>query len=246
MAITDRVSAVARGLATAAFIVAVPVFLISTNLRYVVNAESRYRDGFETYQIPAVTGITLDQLMVGARGLIAYFNSDQEFVDVTVQRDGRPFALFNPREILHLKDVKALIQLMFRLNLATGVYGAFYVLWLGVWYRNRFGRPLAWALLGGGALTIALLLAVAVAATSDFDSLFLQFHFLSFRNDLWQLDPRTDFLIAMYPEGFFYDATVFLALASALEAGAIGALSAAYLVLGRRRRSVARPLVARR
>src|SRR5438093_6731143 len=100
MAITDRVSAGARGLATAVFVIAVPIFLITTNLRYVVNAESRYRDGFETYQIPAVTGIELDQLMVGARGLIDYFSSDQEFVDVTVQRAGRPFALFNQREIL--------------------------------------------------------------------------------------------------------------------------------------------------
>ncbi len=36
----------------------------------------------------------------------------------------------------------------------------------------------------------------------------MQFHLLSFTNDLWQLDPRRDYLIMMYPQGFFRDATI--------------------------------------
>ena len=31
---------------------------------------------------------------------------------------------------------------------------------------------------------------------------------LSFANDLWQLDPRTDYLVRMVPQGFWLGATV--------------------------------------
>jgi integral membrane protein (TIGR01906 family) len=34
------------------------------------------------------------------------------------------------------------------------------------------------------------------------------FHYIFFDNDLWQLDPRTDVLIQMVPEEFFYDLVV--------------------------------------
>ena len=34
---------------------------------------------------------------------------------------------------------------------------------------------------------------------------------ISFTNDLWQLDPSRDYLIAIFPEGFFFDATMWIA-----------------------------------
>ena len=40
--------------------------------------------------------------------------------------------------------------------------------------------------------------------------MFTQFHFLSFTNDLWMLDPRNDYLIIMFPQQFFFEATVFI------------------------------------
>lgn len=225
---------VARWFSTGLFVLAVPLFLISANLRYVVNAPARYREGFEKYDIPAATGISLDQLMIGAHGLIDYFNSDEPDLHVVVQKSGEPFVLFNEREVLHMRDVKSLIQFFFRLNTTAFIYLLFYVaIMIGVFGR-RFGRPLAWAILGGASLTLALLVAVGIGAAIDFDGLFLKFHLISFSNNFWQLDPRTDYLIRMYPEEFFYDATVFLALSSVIEAMVLAAFSASFLLFWRR------------
>jgi integral membrane protein (TIGR01906 family) len=47
-------------------------------------------------------------------------------------------------------------------------------------------------------------------ALIDFDGLFLLFHYISFSNNLWILDPSKDYLIMMFPEGFFNDAAILI------------------------------------
>ena len=42
-------------------------------------------------------------------------------------------------------------------------------------------------------------------AAVSFDGLFLTFHRVAFRNDLWLLDPRTDLLIRLMPSALFMD-----------------------------------------
>ncbi len=70
-------------------------------------------------------------------------------------------------------------------------------------------RLLWWAGLGTNLAALAL----AGAALTGFDRLFTQFHLLSFRNDLWLLDPRTDHLVQMYPLPFWQlAAALFLGL----------------------------------
>jgi integral membrane protein (TIGR01906 family) len=61
---------------------------------------------------------------------------------------------------------------------------------------------------------------VSILAIIGFDRLFLFFHLVSFSNDLWVLDPRHDYLIAMFPQGFFFDCTVVIAFLTLVE-GAI-------------------------
>ena len=62
-----------------------------------------------------------------------------------------------------------------------------------------------------------------------FEALFRAFHVVSFSNDLWRLDPRTDYLIAMFPEGFFLDATLWIAGSTVLEAAVILGASILFL-----------------
>ena len=77
------------------------------------------------------------------------------------------------------------------------------------------------SMIAGGA-TVALLGAGAIAVLFGFDTLFEQFHLLSFSNDFWQLNPATDRLIQMFPQGFWFDAAVFIALLAALLAAVVG------------------------
>jgi len=60
---------------------------------------------------------------------------------------------------------------------------------------------------------------IAVAAIIDFDAAFTLFHVIGFSNDLWQLDPYRDYLLLLFPEAFFFDATMAIAIMAALEFG---------------------------
>ena len=73
------------------------------------------------------------------------------------------------------------------------------------------------------------------AAAIAFPWLFWIFHLVSFSNDLWLLDPRTDYLLIMFPLGFWFDATMRVAATAAAGAGALIAGSSVTLVLLRRR-----------
>ena len=64
-----------------------------------------------------------------------------------------------------------------------------------------------------------LMLVMGMVIAFDFDQFFLEFHLLSFANDFWQLNPATDYLIMLFPQGFWFDATMCVAIGTA--AGAI-------------------------
>jgi uncharacterized membrane protein len=54
--------------------------------------------------------------------------------------------------------------------------------------------------------------------------LWTRFHQIAFRNDLWQLDPDRDYLIMLFPEPFWYTATIRMAVTIALETVVIALL----------------------
>ena len=64
----------------------------------------------------------------------------------------------------------------------------------------------------GAAITGAFTLILVIWSLIDFQSLFILFHKLSFSNNLWILDPTKDYLIMMFPEGFFNDVAISMVL----------------------------------
>jgi integral membrane protein (TIGR01906 family) len=212
------------------FILCLPILLLSVSLGWAINSLWLYQYGFEKYNISQTTGLVEPELEKAARGLISYFNSDEEYIDLTVVKDGKPFVLFNQREVAHLKDVKGLIWIDYYLFLATLVYVLGYAGVSLLWRRKRYWRRLAWGVVGGSGLTLVLMLALGLAALLNFDQLFLQFHLFSFANELWQLDPSQDYLIMLFPQGFWYDATAFCVIATAGLAIILGGVAGGYLL----------------
>ena len=78
--------------------------------------------------------------------------------------------------------------------------------------------------------------AVGLAAVVNFDGLFLLFHRLSFANDLWMLDPRRDYLLVLFPAGFWFDATLRVAMTAILGAALLLSAGGATLAYARWRR----------
>ena len=65
-------------------------------------------------------------------GLINYWNSAEPTINLTVVKDGKPFQLFNERELVHLRDVKSLIRLDYRVLLVTLLYVLGYAAAVGI------------------------------------------------------------------------------------------------------------------
>ncbi len=205
------------------FILCLPVLLLTASIGGAVNSSSLYTSGFEKYDVSQTTGLAKVELEKAAKGLISYFNSSEEYIDLTVVKDGEPFELFNQREIAHLKDVKGLIRLDYRVWLGTLIYVLAYA---GVsLFRRRDWRRLARRVVGGSGFTLILVLALGLGALLNFDQLFLQFHLISFTNELWLLDPTKDYLIMLFPQGFWYDAALICAGITAGVAVILGGVS---------------------
>ena len=213
------------------FVLCLPVFLVITNLRVVTDSSLLYEYGFSTYDIPTVTGITQQELLSVARQTRDYFNNDVERLDVAVSRNGDPFTLYNEREIQHMADVKGLLRLAARVQEATGACVVLYLV-VGLLVRKKAVLQ-DWQEVGlqGGLFTLGLMALAGLGSLMDFDRLFLQFHLLSFSNDLWMLNPSRDYLLKMYPEGFFRDAT--MAIAGLTLSEALLLVLASYFVLPR-------------
>jgi len=69
-----------------------------------------------------------------------------------------------------------------------------------------------------GRAFLALLAVVGLMIVTNFDWFFYQFHLLSFANDFWQLDPTRDYLIMLFPQGFWFDVTLLIAITTAVLA----------------------------
>ena len=224
-----RIAARLRWLPAVVFVVAMPVFLITGSLTWAFNSIGLYEGGFEKYRIARASGITPDDLRQVALDLRSYFNSGQEPLHVRTRIFGLERDLFNEKEVHHMRDVKRLLW---------GVYGAFAVssvclaamIAIGFARRRRDYLPtLAHRALWGGGLTVGLLALFGIVASVGFDALFLLFHRISFANDFWQLDPRTDYLVLLFPQGFWFDATLWFALRAIAGGLVLAAAGGAWL-----------------
>jgi len=220
------------------FILCVPVLLLSASIGWAVNSLWLYKYGFHKYNVGetlAESGLELTDSEVEQiyASLISYYNSDEEYIHLTVVKDGEPFVLFNQREVAHLKDVKGLFWLDYYLFLATLIYTLGYAGVSLLWRRKKYWHRLAWGMVGGSALTLILMMALGLGALLNIDQLFLQFHLISFSNELWQLDPTRDYLIMLVPQAFQYNVAVFFIVAAAGLAIILGGVGGGYLLLTR-------------
>jgi integral membrane protein (TIGR01906 family) len=218
------------------FMLCLPFLLFTASLGWAINSLWLYNYGFEKYGISQATGLSESELEKTAAGLVSYFNSDEEYISLTVIKDGQPFELFNYREIIHLKDVKGLIWLDYWVLLGTLVYVLAYAVVCLLWRRPKYWRHLARGVVGGSGITLGLMLVLGLVSIFDFNWIFWQFHVVSFTsNDFWLLDPTRDYLKMLFADGYFYDVVLFCALGVAGAAVILGGASGLWLRFSRKK-----------
>ena len=222
----DLRRAIAAGLrqaATALFIMAVPVFLLTTSVRLAFDSLALYRFGFEQYDVTTTTGLSMDELMDVATEIRDYFNSPDELLDVQVTLAGEVRPLFNEREILHMRDVKGMVRAVYAVQAISGAYLLGYAAVVLAARRWSGARAIARRLALGCVSAVALLAVGGLASLVGFDQLFYSFHVLSFASGTWTFDPRYNYLTRLFTEGFFMQAALIVAAAVIVEAIAISA-----------------------
>lgn len=203
------------------FIAAIPLFLVTSNVRWAFNTADIYELGFDRHNVTATTGLSDDQLSRAALEIRDYFNSDEEELHILVDFGSGPQELFNDTETRHILDVKELVSNTYRVQEGVFLF-LFLFISLGFLLKgSEFAGVIRRLLTYGSAATVVLVLAVGLVSLVAFDPLFTLFHEVSFANDFWQLDPRTSFLVRMFPFDFWLETTIILAVASVTEAGTI-------------------------
>ena len=198
-------------------VAAVPVFLVTSNVRWAFNEPRLYDYSFSRFNVSAKTGIPDSELQRAAREIIDYWNSDEEPLDVRVY--GQP--LYTEREIIHMHDVKGLVRGVSWAPVVTGGLVLAYALGGLSLQRRRFLPTLAHRALVAGLGSVATLLVLGLALAVAFPLIFRLFHEISFTNDFWLLDPNRHNLVRMFPLGFWFEATMFVAAATVLQAFAL-------------------------
>ena len=216
------------------FAIAMPLFLVTASVAWAFNDPGVYSRGFEKYRISLTTGITEEDLRHVAGQIRHYFNSTDEPLLVKTQVYGEERELFNPREVQHMRDVKRLVWWVYAAAAVSGIYLLAATSWGIVVNGRGFLGVLAHRVIRGVALMGILVVAVGILALSGFDTLFLRFHQLAFANDLWQLDPRRDYLVIIFPQGFWLDATMRVVALTVAGAVALTLASGGYLLWSRR------------
>jgi integral membrane protein (TIGR01906 family) len=219
-----------RALILVAFILTIPVALITTNLRIAISEKATYDYAVRHYGAEQASGISEAEL-IRANGEIRDYlvNHRSGALSPTVTNaGGEDEVLFSVRETAHMADVRDLVGTLFTVQLlALALTIALGVALLVLWPP----RALAAAALYGSVLTAIVLGLASVLALSGFDAAWSQFHVIAFKNDFWELDPVTDHLIQMYPEDFWFDVTMLIGIATLAQALVISTVSALYLVV---------------
>ncbi len=216
----------------------VPLLFLSTAIRLEMNSPGLYERGFEEYEVSTTTRLDEAQLTSIAHRLTGYFNSthDSPQMEVTTS-DGASFLLFHDYELVHLSDVKRL----FALNSCVQSLSLLIVLvLLSVAFASRCCSWRKKALVGlgrGATATLLALLAAAILFAADFNWMFVGFHLVAFDNPFWLLDPYTDYLVMLFPLGFWQDTFMLAGIVTGILSAATYATTRIWTRVERRNNS---------
>ena len=207
-----------RGLVSLARIgigVLVPVVLILTNVRLLLTPLFVSVE----YSTPGFPddpyGFTQDERVRLAELARAYLFNDGGPEFLGDLRDANGIALYNPRELSHMVDVRALVQG------AVKVWMGLLVLLAGVGVVAWRFAPSGTVRLGfnlGARITLFLMAALVGLLLLSFSVLFTGFHQVFFQSGTWVFY-TSDTLIRLFPIRFWRDVFALLMVLTLVEAG---------------------------
>lgn len=166
-----------------------------------------YLKEYLKYEVLNDLEMEAEDVMYVTEEMMAYLRGNREDLVVETIVDGSAREFFNDREKAHMVDVQNLFLGGLDLRLGAGALLVAAILVI-VFTKANWKKLLPQSFLIGLGGFVGLLGIFACLIAKDFHKYFFLFHEIFFDNDLWLLDPKTDLMIRMLPEGFFYDMVV--------------------------------------
>ena len=189
------------------------IILLITSVEAVVYWTPGYfeREYTKYNVLDSLPSMTMEDLLEVTDEMMDYLKGEREDLHVVTVMDGQEREFFNEREIAHMEDVQVLFLRAMSLRRAC-IFIC--VLCLGFLFLTKapVRRVLPPSICAGTGLYFGITAILALIISGDFTKYFVIFHHIFFDNDLWILDPATDMLINIVPEGFFMDTAARIAL----------------------------------
>jgi integral membrane protein (TIGR01906 family) len=208
-----------------AVILAMPAFLVLTAARLLV------ADWYPRYEYakpdfpPDRYGMSQTQRLELALVAIAFLNDPRSPEDSIIMLEeqrlpGSNQPLYSTPELDHMIDVKRVMTMLWSVQ---AVAAAVVIIGLALLIARRSTRLMGYnALYGAGLFTAVLLVGLALFVLLAWNTFFVQFHQIFFTPGTWTFD-WSDSLIRLFPEKFWFDAGVIIAVASLVAAVVIAA-----------------------
>ena len=167
---------------------------------------SFYEKEYNKYAVTSYVDISMPDLMNVTKEMMSYLKGDREKLsDIKANIGGisdTPF--FNEREVAHMEDVRGLLVGAVYLRYILIAVSILCIIAVKL-LKGKVFKFLSNVLIFGTVITLILTAVLVFLIAGDFEKYFIIFHHIFFNNDLWMLDPATDNLINIVPQGFFMD-----------------------------------------
>tara|TARA_B100000427_G_scaffold113224_1_gene93855 strand:+ start:43 stop:693 length:651 start_codon:yes stop_codon:yes gene_type:complete len=177
------------------------LIIISGSLNFIVRSSLIYDYNISTYSIEKRTSLSLEKIKEINLGIRTYFFNEKELLDIDI---------FSNKEILHMKDVKSVMNFIFDISKILSIVFCILTFVLYSYFRVYIYKLIFYSL----SLFLSILVFLGTSFLLFFQELFIIFHQIAFNNDLWILNPNEDYLLMMYPEDFFRDVAILILLTS--------------------------------
>ena len=166
------------------------LFFISLGLILAINFRPLYYANIRWFDLDQSSGLSIHDIKANYNALIDYcspfYHGVLKFPSLSTSASG----------LSHFEEVKVIFNFFY----ITFLISTLFLLSVIVWKkkRNRYHY------LKVSAITsIVLPIITLIACSIDFDTTFVIFHKIFFRNDDWLFDPVTDPIITLLPDVFF-------------------------------------------
>ena len=187
--------------------------ILLSNALIIINTDSFYEFEFKKNNTSLKTGINHNDLFIVVDNIQDFFNEkSNEKIQMTTYINGIEKNLFNSKEIRHMIDVK---------NLILNIKFFNYLLWTTVIVillikislsKDKILNTFRVIAKSYFIYSVSILISALILLALSFRWIFYFFHIISFNNNLWILDPRTDYLIKIFEEVFFMDAAILIGI----------------------------------